>query len=765
MTKDLAPSPVDVEAFLEKFFAAPNAISLQDIEVGGEAEHLLPWVGQLRKDTPLPTILPNRRDGRIWWYALAFSDAQLRILGEQLLSFVGPTYSTFRGHQEGLNGDDPIDGTVALLTNGFAFKFTGPKVSDKPKPIWEHLELMREVLARRPVRTFDSPRATGRVLRDFAMAVRAGNATSAEEHLRYLRDHRRVTPSNLLFLRIQALAELGNWDELLASPELSDLLQMRRPLAVTESLLRAVYRRELKPFEEKKDIEGAVAHFKAAVLPSYSSLFVRRTGMHATEALKALMLLAVAGQDGDPELRDTLLRTPGLADSDINYLKLLGDRLPPTNAAPEVPASLELALAARDRGDYEGAYSLAVGSPESAKRARLLIECAYELQTIEAEGAAVAAIASLTPESQEEALKGRRIGELYDRLRPDPDAGNKGQLLPASWTEWIVRVTEEPEWIGALDFARRGAREWRIEDLLTNGEVESLTKALETTSGGVTLQNALPYLVSFLETDPLWPRPEFGDLYRRILALLATGSAGSDDDVRVYIDIAQNVLGLGVDSKAYREMMSELSYLLTSFASPSRIVWGLEALEVAVTYPCPDPESRLQLLMDVFGLTQKFRRRSDQAHNTALRLLCYDLEQHGLADSLQQSAVNTSIGDAGAGDILRQLNERSVAIYTLTERAGRYMEKILAERAPRASVRLAHDTVGSESLKHLAKGADIFIMATASSTHAATGFIEANRPKDRPTLRPRGKGMASMLSALEEFLQQELSEAPLELAS
>src|SRR5688572_17448268 len=108
VTTQRSPGPA-VAAFLRSFFAAPNTIALKDIEPNGEAKHLLPWVDQLQQDTPLPTVLPSRRDGRIWWYALAFSDAQLRIIGEQLLSFVGPTYSTFRGHRDELNPEDPID--------------------------------------------------------------------------------------------------------------------------------------------------------------------------------------------------------------------------------------------------------------------------------------------------------------------------------------------------------------------------------------------------------------------------------------------------------------------------------------------------------------------------------------------------------------------------------------------------------------------------------------------------------------------------------
>src|SRR5688572_27322038 len=83
-------------AFLAAFFAPPNDIAFVDIKVGGKAAHLVPWVERLLLEPSLPTVLPCRSQGRIQWYGVALSEAQLGVLGEQLLAFIGPTYSTFR---------------------------------------------------------------------------------------------------------------------------------------------------------------------------------------------------------------------------------------------------------------------------------------------------------------------------------------------------------------------------------------------------------------------------------------------------------------------------------------------------------------------------------------------------------------------------------------------------------------------------------------------------------------------------------------------
>lgn len=62
---------------------------------------------------------------------------------------------------------------------------------------------MRRVSERRVKRIAEFPRPTGRVLRDFYMALQAGDRPSAENSLQYLLDQHRLDALNLLFLRVQ----------------------------------------------------------------------------------------------------------------------------------------------------------------------------------------------------------------------------------------------------------------------------------------------------------------------------------------------------------------------------------------------------------------------------------------------------------------------------------------------------------------------------------------------------------------------------------
>jgi hypothetical protein len=326
------------------------------------------------------------------------------------------------------------------------------------------------------------------------------------------------------------------------------------------------------------------------------------------------------------------------------------------------------------------------------------------------------------------------------------------EAIPANWIEWLERIDRDEHWAGALDVARRGALEWSVEDLLAVPHaVDRLSGLLVSSGGSATVQNALPHLLTFFERDTRWPRPEFASVYTVALEVLAIGSEGGDDDVRVYARLAEAVLELGVNSKAYDDLIAGARHLLNSFTSPGRVQWGLQLVEATVVYPCPDEAKRQQLLQDVVTLVRKFWRRTDEGTRAALRLLCQDLAQRELLPEL--TTPPPSAAAVAPPNVLAMLNGKSVAIYTLTERTGHFMRQILAEQAPQAVVHLSHDKVGNERLRSMARRADIFIMATGSAKHAATEFIEHHRPGDRPLLRPVGKGVGSMLQVLEDFLR------------
>jgi hypothetical protein len=149
----------------------------------------------------------------------------------------------------------------------------------------------------------------------------------------------------------------------------------------------------------------------------------------------------------------------------------------------------------------------------------------------------------------------------------------------------------------------------------------------------------------------------------------------------------------------------------------------------------------------------QFARRVEPAQWDFLSLLARDLHQEELLTLIAEYGARRDDTEGAPVDVLTNLVGKTIAIYTLTEAVAQRVRSIIKSVCGRAVVHLTHDKVGSERLRQLARGSDIFVMATSSAKHAATGFIEANRPRQLPLLRPAGKGSASMLRALRSHLE------------
>lgn len=747
--------------FLERFFAPPNKFLLPDIESGRapRAAALRPWMELLTAPERNPSVLPCwREDGSVTWYGLAFSERQLRALSEDLLAFVGPTYSTFRGPRSDLDMADPMDAAVLDFTGGHALKFTAPSDRESGSALFRALELMRGVQQRRPVHATGVPRPTGRVLRDFFISLQAGDRGSAERHLRYLGDEFRLDPVNLLFLRVQALAELGDWEGVLTSRDLPDLIRMRRPVAVTHALLKAVYRHELARFEYDDDATGAVEHFRSLVYPRYGALFSSRSGLHSADVLKAFMLFAVAGPIPSPTLRDELLDAAPSSPADTAYLRHVAAILPtPAPAHRRVQDPIIEAIAAEHRGDHDLAFGLAVAAPESLDRARLLIDSAYGLQTLEAMRVAIASVEALSENDRGLVAADRRRRDAFAWIElqcapPEEDA----PTVPANWYEWLTAVEHLPDWSRAQQVARQGAIEWDLVAFLEHPDgARVFAERLRSARDQATIHNALPHLLAFFQADAQWPRRDLAEVYYAMLEVLAYSSTGADEDFVVVHELAQGILGLGISEDLYAELLGWACYLLTQFPALARIDWGMDMLDLMVVYPAPNPDLRLNVLSAVATQFQRFSTRVQPEQAALFRSLCGELQCPEVADALATSSTAGSDGNAAQCkvDPLTLLGARTVAIYTLTESVARRARERILEHSPDTNVQVSSDRVGTDRLRQLSRQVDIFVVATASATHAATGFIDSHRPRGTATLRPSGKGTASLLRSLRDYLR------------
>ncbi len=161
----------------------------------------------------------------------------------------------------------------------------------------------------------------------------------------------------------------------------------------------------------------------------------------------------------------------------------------------------------------------------------------------------------------------------------------------------------------------------------------------------------------------------------------------------------------------------------------------LEIYEILLDYPCADQNRRLQswlaLQSDIVSLWTRLDNQNQR--------LCFELAQQFLKETSHlPKVVEEKVEVVKRVDLRKKI----LAIYTLTEGAGRRAKKALGEDYPGLEIRLNHDKTATNELLNIAKTADYFVFSAKSAAHQAF-YPVANIRKD--LIYPAGKGASSIV--------------------
>ena len=736
-------STSDVDAFLAQFFAPGNELVLADLRQNSPklAEWLDGRIASVYEHPQAVHMLPRRAADRIAWYGLAHSSRDLRQLTEALTSFVVPTYARFR--PTALSSSDPIDEAVALFTDGNALVLD--VVSGQQEQVRRALDILAALERERPRRQVAVRRPLGRLLREFEMALVAASAETSGALLQDIEDSGELTAQNIVFLRIRRLAGLDRFHELLELPELATVLAMRRPSLVTAKLIQAVYITEFSSLEAASDADGALKHFADAVMPRYPALFKSRQGLQTPEAIKGFMLWSLVAHPNDAGTREQLLVSPDLRDSDRRFLEELA-RL---GGHEPLPAhSLDDAVTAVQSGDFDSALEIARVQPSSRARAEILIRCAFEIDALDAMRTAVSAVEALDPTQREELTTSRWYAVPWAHIVEELSGTSSIATveLPTSWPAWFNDVARgEPTLSNAIQVAERAVVEWSIEQFsVEDGRavVQALTRKMAPAKARL-VKDGLPYFLQFLD------RIEDSARHRELLDDLTVFMLSEGDlsvaDLQVTTSLVATVLEAGISTERYRQLVGDLRDWWAHVDAPVYLDAGIDLLDTLADYACPDVGVRDALLHAIVASFQRWRRKVRPDQWALVADLAGEL---GAGEAVAAIRPSEEQGLETSPSFGKLLNGKTVALYTLTEPAAIRARDFLMRNAEGVTVEISSEHVASDRLRTLAKVADFFIIATRSAKHAATGFIEAQRPHERPILYAAGKGSASLLRAL-----------------
>lgn len=758
------------DGFVARFFGDGNDLDLDALPDAFRA-WLDPWLRALDEPHPHPVVLPRRQGAHVEWYALAFHDEQARMLEEDLRAFVGPSYSDFTGVRAHLDPANPVDAAARAVAGGRVYRFSVvPADPGTLADARQSLDLMRQTWIARPHREFTRRRPTGRVLRDFELALRQRNAVESEALLDELDRDGHLNEQNLTFLQLRRLAALGRHQELLDQPTVDPVVQLRPPLRVAEVLIDAVYHVHLAPAEVAGDAQSALTRFADTVLPRYSPLFRSHVGMRTPQARKCFMLYAAVVNPPRVALRDDLLteaETP-LSAADRAWLTALAAHVPGPPSVPpagsgrpaqrEAEDPLDLARRAFAVGDHERATAMAAKAPPSSERALLLLECAVEHGGLESGKHALNALDALDEDSRAGLLASRRVALQVHHLRGgllgDATAQDTEGAVPDDWVAWLERLNVDP-WAGALPVAERGAREWSLATLLNDpSQLDRLTQLLvedRPAAAQATLRDALPYILEFFRVDAP-PIAALRGVYEALHVALLAEEALSISAFDAAVDLTANLIGLGVAASDYTTLVGDLIDAWEQLDAAAHLDWALRALDALIDLPSGDPSARERFLHAVTASFSRWWRRTQDYQWALLDLLAADLGLRDIVARPVRDAEDAAVAPQDAPDP-RVLAGRRVAVYTLTAAAGRRVKQYVEHHFEEAMVDVTSETVCTERLRALSASADIFIVATRSAKHAATDCIQANRSADLATLYPDGAGSASMIRVLHEYIE------------
>lgn len=741
-------------SFEEEFFGPGNRISWQSIRDGAlgadAAARLAPFLDDFRAGLDIVTLPRVTPDNKSQWYFLCSSERHARLARDLARAFVGPSYSDLDDQPAPLQPSDPIDAAVLTRYNGNAFRIT---IRDQQLvgAARERLHLLMTLRREQPVRDPHRLRPIGRILRDFEFALQSRDERTAAALIAEIRHAGHLSANNLVFLDVLRLSSVENWRAILALPELASLLAIDRPRRVTEALIRAVYAVHLHEFEHQLRVRDALERFASQVLPAFGSLYRSRAllGGFAVDASFAL----AAAVTQPPQLGAVSDIQQGYVEgtSEREYIDAIASAIAPPAAPPE-PASISAARAAYAEGRVDAAFTVALSLAPSFERSSILLLCASEMGTLTAAQLALEAAAGLPPAQRQRIEDNAALRRIRHSLQDIGD-GHGESAVPSSWPQWLERLKSDVPWKGALPAADTAAREWSIEELL--GDASAIQKLADLlveerpSWAKSALLDSLPHMLSFLSRRG--PDVRLRPVYDSLYLLLATDVDVSLPQLDALLSVIETRLALGISGEAYRECLMVLGDSIQEAATPAVVSIALEAIETLVKAPCPSPDERKAFVGLAAALFQRWSRWIAPAQWLLLQELGTELE-------LSVVIPQQELDEAPKSEEWAALNGKKICLYSLNEAALRRATTVISRLSPDANTQTFHDLAGgSSALKSAARTSDIFVIATGSATHAATIFIDSNRPSKAITLRTKGKGSSSLLDVLQRHLRQDVT--------
>ena len=654
------------------------------------------------------------------YYAIANDAAEWRRLRPLLLAFVGPTLTSFTGRIEPLLPHIPVESL--LISSGWPVVARLVAGSDhKTQEIASRsLKRMIQMVSAAPPTTREAPRPTSYLLAQFVDALNGNDRQQASAILDTCRDELRLDALNILFLQIQLLAHFGEWQVIRDMPEFGSLCHTRKPRAVEVAMLESLYQCHLGSLLPAPDMATELSVWRELIRPV--ALPLLRLPIPLSASPGVLRLYGLAALAAEP-------RQPALEAALGDFAEDLGN----------------LWKALDEAGRTAGGRPPPISEDVTVENALI---AANEANSLKAIAVALEKVGQLNDDERERLLR----SDAFRRILQGLHIQTQGQTPPATWVEWFQRLAD-PEFKSSYEILQHAIVDWPAQSIRDATEIAGLVDAIagvpDTPPAGSRLADALPTLVAWVANDPEFPRPGMLPIYEILLFHLVAGSRRVAKTYQSASILIRALFSIGLPASQYGNLLDDCLELAGVGVGTRGIYWLLDILDETIANPAPDLSKREAFWSAVHTRLIPLRNHLSPGQILSIRRLAEVLGWN----ELRTAKVLPEQGEVNALGALRAaLVGKHIAVYSLTESATRHAQQALMQLAPGLRISVSHDLVGTTALKGLAQNADFFVVATASAKHAATGFIQQWRPREKPILFATGRGCSSIIRVIEDFL-------------
>ncbi len=750
----------------DAFFGQDNVPELQwkalsDLE-SPSRKALQRFIDMVEQRAPIATLPRVRKSpDRVEWYVGWRSESDVRFAADLLSAFLGRTYAEMSAPLRPL---EPADATEEAFAEEFGVRAFRIEVHTQlRKEARERLGALANCLLERPHRSAARIRPVGRILRDLEFALQVGDDAVVADELRALRRGGHLDEVNLAFLDLRRLAAKNDWAGIFMHESLPSVLDLRSlPWRVRKLLLKAVYHRDLAPFVGEGTIEAALTRFEE-LLPNIGVALSSRKSLSGLEVDVCFLLADELRKQGDLATMEgplTRIAESGhVAFADAFRARLARrtvqryDVEANVDASPEVvaapPASaIDLAQRALGDGDLDRAYTLALKAPLSLQRIKVLLQCARLLDDDQASTETLAGWELLT-QAERDTLRTYGWCKAYIDHLKGAVAGPIGVTQPtSSWLGWFERLRSNADWPGAVSRAEKGVAEWEVEAVA--GDADAITTVVGVVEGALedwaaeALRQALPYVLEAFLRDP--PDPRLSAIFASLFDLLATDDALTLSSISALIRLGY--ARLSANPSAYGNTLDVIACTLEQADTPGTVRLVADALEMLIMTPCASQDDRRATATRFVTAATRRWMRVDEVDRYLVRQLCTELDISELVPVEIERGLTDGNGDTEWGS----LAGLQVAFYSLDKGALARTVNVLQSACPEARLKTFSELGGTDPMRDASRTADLFVIATRSATHAATGAIMQHRRTGKAVEYARGKGSTSLLDAVRRWL-------------